>query len=159
MPFLTSKFMPNDFRTTIITITSYNDWVPVGTIRNPNFAGDIPFHGLTELLLNVDLMLDEMESPMAATETRSFVANTTLPTLRQVVKPTEFIASFKLIVLFRQNSSWQGNLAWVEDASEAPFRSVFELVCLMHSALTGNAATKQQAEPKNSEVLPNAQNL
>jgi hypothetical protein len=38
-------------------------------------------------------------------------------------------------VLFRQNASWQGSLTWLEEGKEESFRSVLELLLLMHSAL------------------------
>ena len=37
-------------------------------------------------------------------------------------------------VIFRQNASWQGSVTWLEEEKEENFRSVLELVLLMHSA-------------------------
>ena len=46
------------------------------------------------------------------------------------------MATFKLSILFRQNSSWQGSVLWLEEDSEAQFRSALELVKLVDSVLT-----------------------
>lgn len=44
-------------------------------------------------------------------------------------------ATFILNVQFRQNSTWQGKLIWVEAEDEEPFCSVLELLKLLDSAL------------------------
>jgi len=135
MSFVTSKFIPNDARTTIITVASYDYKNPAGIISNKYFEEAIAFNSLTELLLFTGAILDELELPKASTNTRSFTpADTGLkpPRGENIQSP---LATFKLKVLFRQNASWQGNLTWIEGSSEAPFRSVLELICLLDSAL------------------------
>lgn len=44
-------------------------------------------------------------------------------------------ATFIINILFRQNSSWQGIIKWVEGKKEESFRSVYEMLMLMDSAL------------------------
>ena len=34
-------------------------------------------------------------------------------------------------IMFRQNSSWQGTVTWVDGKMEESFRSVLELIILM----------------------------
>jgi len=46
-------------------------------------------------------------------------------------------------VLFRQNASWQGSIAWLEGKREESFRSVLELLLLIDSAVS---ATDQGSE-------------
>ena len=46
------------------------------------------------------------------------------------------LATFYVRILFRQNASWQGSVAWLEGGSEQRFRSVLELLLLLDSALT-----------------------
>lgn len=138
MSFATSKFVPNDARTTVITVTSYEDKNPAGMIFNTYFGEAFAFRSLTELFISVDAMLDELELPRASTNTRRFTSPAANAAPPLVKKMQETLATFKLKVLFRQNASWQGNLTWVEGKSEAPFRSVLELVHLINSALSGN---------------------
>ena len=47
------------------------------------------------------------------------------------------VATFSLKILFRQNSSWQGAVSWMEGGRSQNFRSVLELIFLMDSALRG----------------------
>ena len=44
------------------------------------------------------------------------------------------LATLAVRVLFRQNASWQGTVAWLEGSREESFRSVLELLLLMDSA-------------------------
>ena len=48
------------------------------------------------------------------------------------------LATFSLSILFRQNATWQGTVAWLEGGKSQSFRSVLELVFLMDSALRGS---------------------
>ena len=51
------------------------------------------------------------------------------------------IATFAIKILFRQNTSWQGSILWLEWGEEQSFRSVLELIYLMDNAL--NKTVKQ----------------
>lgn len=44
-------------------------------------------------------------------------------------------ADFEIQVLFRQNFSWQGRLRCLRDDTEAPFRSVLELLIQLEAIL------------------------
>ena len=49
-------------------------------------------------------------------------------------------ATFLIKILFRQNASWQGSVAWLEGKREQSFRSALELLFLMDSVLSGKDA-------------------
>ena len=51
---------------------------------------------------------------------------------------------FYIRVLYRQHSSWQGEIYWKQDQQKQYFRSVLELMLLIDSALQGPKAQKQQ---------------
>ncbi len=127
-------FAPNDLRTTLIRISDYTGRIPEGSIYNPQF-GEVSFRGTMEMLLYIDNMLDELELPKSATTMRSFTGESEEEKLPETKHPAAAKASFKLRVIFRQNASWQGSVAWIEGGSEAPFRSVFELMNLMDDVL------------------------
>ena len=57
------------------------------------------------------------------------------------------LATFRLRILFRQNSSWQGFVSWVEGRQEESFRSTLELLMLLDSALRAADESKNQPEP------------
>ena len=50
--------------------------------------------------------------------------------------------TYELEILFRQNSSWQGTLTWLEQGREESFRSVLELCMLLNSALGGSDSAR-----------------
>ncbi len=56
-------------------------------------------------------------------------------TFNQVTEQRGEKATFVVRVTHRQNSSWQGEVTWVEQQRKERFRSVLELVKLMDSAL------------------------
>lgn len=80
--------------------------------------------------------LDAMDFPKAFTAARTFA-----PLPEQGPGPPEGDyypgekATFAIRVLFRQNASWQGSVAWVETGRESTFRSALELILLIDSAL------------------------
>ena len=95
------------------------------------------FESLSQFLIRVEEMLDDLQQPQSYTRARTF--SCLLEPDRQNVSASAFRrgkrATFELQVLFRQHSSWQGILIWRETGMEHSFRSVLELVLLMDSAL------------------------
>ncbi|MBE6598234.1 MAG: hypothetical protein E7638_02190 [Ruminococcaceae bacterium] len=55
------------------------------------------------------------------------------------------LATFTVRILFRQNTSWQGYLMWMEKGREESFRSVLELIFLMDSALSQTSSVDPAA--------------
>ena len=121
---------------TIICLDSYHDGVPEGRIYDSQL-GTESFKSLSQFLIKMDTMLDDVQMP------QSYTAKRTFPT---VTKPLEYTApdfsmrrgakaTFELQIIFRQHTSWQGVVTWLEGRVEQSFRSVLELVVLMDSAL------------------------
>lgn len=134
-----SGFVPYEMKTSILRITGYDSHELSGTLKNPYFPKEMFFSNVVQLLMLMDEMLDSLNYPQRANEVRSFKsspsASRALPaTEEQLALPA--LASFNLNVLFRQNSSWQGRLVWIEEKSEAQFRSVLELIMLMDNVLS-----------------------
>ena len=135
MALKTTKFVPNDLKTTIIKITSYENKNLQGTMENLYFENKVCFKSLIELLFAVEELLDGMAYPHAATENRSFIQQKKMNIHFGDEEEAVPLATFKLSVIFRQNASWQGKLSWIDGAQEASFRSVFEMVKLIDSVL------------------------
>ena len=55
------------------------------------------------------------------------------------------LGSFIIRVQHRQNSSWQGRITWMEEDKTVQFRSVWEMIKLIESAVD------QVSEPEDSE--------
>ena len=92
------------------------------------------------MLLKMEQMLDAMEFPQSFTQKRSFAD---YPRLKTGPPSTEFsqgkLATFAIKIIFRQNTSWQGSILWLEWGEEQSFRSVLELIYLMDNALKKTA--------------------
>ena len=133
--------VPEDLRTSIIRIYSYDDKNLQGTFYSLYYGEEIAFGNLTRLLLLMEDLMDEMDCPQPSLKSRRFgtglkaaerasIAGELLPKPEQ-----EVIATFKVKVLFRQGASWQGKISWLEGGQESTFRSALELVKLMDSAI------------------------
>ena len=121
---------------TIVCLDSYQDGNPVGRIYDP-LLGMESFKSLSQFLLKMEAMLDEAQMP------QSYTAKRTFPTITEPMDsytPPIHVrrgakATFEVQILFRQHTSWQGVVTWLEEEMEQSFRSVLELVFLMDSAL------------------------
>jgi hypothetical protein len=92
-------------------------------------------------LLKMEEMLDQMNFPQAFSDVRTFAKIPAMPkceTLENKIQKGE-LATFALRVLFRQNTSWQGSVSWLEGGREETFRSVLELMFLLDSAIAAGA--------------------
>ena len=122
----------------LICIDSYESGNPRGRLHNRS-TGDSSFDSLSQMLLLVEEMLEDLQSPQSYTACRSF---------SHLVQPMQTppgshrprrgqAATFELRILFRQHTSWQGVLLWQEQQREQSFRSALEMILLMDSALRG----------------------
>lgn len=126
----------HESRKTIICIDSYENGIPVGRLYN-SYAEPESFTSLSQFLLKMESMLDELQLPQSYTSPRSFGSTSVLPDSTPPVSQAKKgrMATFELQVIFRQHTSWQGNVIWLDQHMEQSFRSVLELVLLMDSAL------------------------
>ena len=123
-------------RKTVICIDSYDNGIPIGRIYNAS-AEPQTFESLTQFLIKMETMLDELQTPQSYTSSRNFGAPPELPESAPPMDQTKRgkKATFDLQVIFRQHRSWQGPVNWLEQRMEHSFRSVLELILLMDSAL------------------------
>jgi hypothetical protein len=133
---MTNRAWGAEYRTTTVCIDSYENVVPVGCFYNPYLERATRFRSLTQFLTEMERALDTMDFPRSFTATRSFAS----PPIWDTGPPEETAPQGKLAtvavkVLFRQNTSWQGTVTWLEGRREQSFRSVLELIQLMDSAI------------------------
>jgi hypothetical protein len=104
------------------------------------------FTNILQLIELADDFFDKLEFPQASTSARSFtsIQFSGIDRLDKVRSPEDFIenrgqkGTFFLNVRYRQNSSWQGSVTWVEEQREQHFRSALELLKLIDGALDNN---------------------
>jgi hypothetical protein len=130
------QFVPYEMKTSIVRITSYEDRNPKGVLSNPFYGEEKSFSSLSQLVFLMDALQDGLQYPQRSTETRLFGAcGNRAAENGGNAENVKVLATFKIRVLFRQNSSWQGEVLWVEKAEGAQFRSVLELIYLLDSAM------------------------
>lgn len=127
------------YRTTLICVDSYDRGILTGRFYSGQEETGVAFHGLTQLLVRMENRLDQMNYPQSFTAIRSFVtlAEPKFGGSTEANRRTGALATFAVKVLFRQHTSWQGSVTWLEEKVEQPFRSVLELILMMDSALGG----------------------
>lgn len=88
----------------------------------------------------MDCEMDDICFPEEYTKIKNFAnGGTKRFESKSVSEPKEVaageMATFKVKVIFRQNASWQGIISWLDGTREESFRSVYEMLMLMDSAL------------------------
>jgi hypothetical protein len=129
-------------RTTILYVDDYDGEILSGRLCNPGLSEAEPFHGVMSFLTKMEALLNQMCLPQSFVAVRSF--SRTRPGERELgtqlpePAPREGRrATFAVHIHFRQNASWQGCVTWLERNRVEHFRSVLELLMLIHSALNG----------------------
>ncbi|MBO5778457.1 MAG: hypothetical protein J6R82_02700 [Clostridia bacterium] len=125
------------FETTIICIDKYENKQPLGRIYNSSCSDGEIFQSTMELLLRMESLLGEKNSPQSYSCGRVFQPAVEYPLIEKTQEELRKgqLATFSLRVLFRQNASWQGTIYWREGMQEERFRSVLELLLLIDSAM------------------------
>jgi len=123
-------------RKIMICIDDYHDGVLKGRFCHAS-QGMSSFRSLSQFLLKIETLLEEIQEPQSYTSKRTF--SSMIPSDDDCICNSRFRkgkkATFELQVLFRQHSSWQGVLVWRDRKTEQSFRSVLEMIFLMDSAL------------------------
>ena len=127
------------FKTSMVCIDSYDNRILTGRIFNPFLDAEVPFHSTMEFLREMDALLQDLQFPQSFFENREFPhaqeAKRKGDTPSASAGQKGRLATFSLRIMFRQNSSWQGSLTWMEGKLEESFRSALELLLLVDSAL------------------------
>ena len=127
-------------------IDNINDGELSGRIYHCYSKEPWKFTNILQLIELADDFFDRLEFPQASTSARSFtsIQFSGVDRLDKVRSPEDFIenrgqkGTFFLNVRYRQNSSWQGSVTWVEEQREQHFRSALELLKLIDGALDNN---------------------
>ena len=105
----------------------------------------VVFRNAEQLVDRMEQLFDGINFPRATTEKRSFDGERKVSAGRKertaVMKDEELLkkhgelGTFVIRVQHRQNNSWQGRITWMEENRTLQFRSVWEMVKLIESAL------------------------
>ena len=132
---MAERIWGEEFRVTRICVDAFEKGVPRGRFYNPHMKSEQPFESLMQLLQGMEATMEDMAFPKAYQVTRAFAPRpkTERPPVNEAPLRGK-VATFAVRILFRQNASWQGTVAWLEGSREESFRSVLELLLLMDSA-------------------------
>ena len=108
------------------------------------------FFTLIRMIEKMEEIFDEKKFPQAFLTPRTFEEKkgkakkrkraesdvVDLPDLAEYENPSKGYCTFEIMVRFRQNASWQGQVIWEEKNLKQNFRSEIELFRLMDDAIT-----------------------
>ena len=146
-----NRMWGNEYRTTTVCVDSYENNVLAGRFYSLYRKEGESFQSLVQFLLKMEQTLDSMNFPQAFTSVRAFAPP---PSQKSDASPIPelmkgALATFSVRVIFRQNTSWQGSVTWLESGTEQSFRSTLELILLIDSALSGTGY-----QPKGGPASP-----
>lgn len=126
-----------------ICIDSVEDGEMTGKIYHCYSEEAIAFSNIIRMIETVEEFFDCLQFPQAATQTRSFHRKESVQGQKlekkleqeQILQMRGQKGTFLLNVKYRQNSSWQGSVTWVDEQREQYFRSALELLKLIDGAL------------------------
>jgi hypothetical protein len=104
----------------------------------------IAFDNLEQMVNQMEQFFDWLGFPQRSTNSRSFFPQPLVQHHSQeekVMKDEQVLSkhgelgTFIVRVQHRQNSSWQGRLTWVEEDKTINFRSIWEMIKLIESAV------------------------
>ena len=125
------------YRNTVVCVDSYEEGAMKGRFFNPYLEQGESFASLSQFLLKMEKIMNEMNFPQASTKIRHFssASASQFGDIPEDPTPRGKVGTFYVRILFRQNTSWQGTVTWSDTGEQRSFRSVLELVQLMDSAL------------------------
>ena len=103
------------------------------------------FCNVIELLRNMENLFDRIEFPQASTKGRTFIPS--VEPARRIIRPDKVvqqqdlleykgeIGTFLVNVRYRQNSTWQGEMFWIEREQKRFFNNTLDFIKLVDIAL------------------------
>lgn len=119
-----------------------------------------PFVNGEQAVFLMEQLFDSLHFPYPSTLERSFSDESkSAPASRQerIMNDTDLLSrhgdlgSFIVRVQHRQNSSWQGTLTWMERDKTLHFRSIWEMIKLVESALDETGSMEDSYAPSWSD--------
>lgn len=134
-----NRIFRTGYRDIVVCVDSYEADILKGRIYSPGADDrEQEFLGLMGLILKIEGILDRMHVQDDGQLIRRFSSRQEeIWTLPEPQYSNGRKGTFVIRILFRQNSSWQGSVLWLEGRMEQSFRSILELALLMDSALHG----------------------
>ena len=142
----------------VLCVNALEDMCLRGELWHSYSTQPVPFLNAQQMALEMEKLYDLLNFPHPGTNERSFgpaqkpVRRSTQERER-VMKDEELLqkhgdlGTFIVRVQHRQNSSWQGRITWMEKDKTINFRSVWEMVKLIESAVDTVSVSEDGEEP------------
>lgn len=141
MPLSNVGVIPEQYRPIMVCVDDYQDKLLCGKLYSAYYSNGICYKNTMQLLDIIRDLLQRMNRPQPSMEKRTFLPLRSEKNLQMIPDFPRVIeevrgkaATFKIKILFQQNASWQGSVAWLEQNCEETFRSALELLFLIDSA-------------------------
>ena len=153
----------------VICIRENNDGELAGEFYHSYSTEPVPFQGIGQMTLRMEKLYDWLHFPFPGVSSRSFLpdkrpaeTNTIIPERKKIMSDEMLltkhgeIGTFIVRVQHRQNSSWQGRITWMEEDKTVQFRSVWEMIKLIESAVN-SVSEPEEEEPEENWFSPEAE--
>lgn len=121
---LRGKMTPCHSREALVTVSSYRNGIMDGCLQHPRLDGKVNIQSLSQLILTLNGLLDLEDCP-----------GYPLPLVMPREQGKEYMACFRIQILFREHYTWQGKLIWQDEEIETVFHSCIELMQLIDEIL------------------------
>ena len=142
----------------VLCVNGSNEGDLSGVFYHSYSTEAVPFSGIGQMVLRMEKLYDYLRFPYPGTNSRTFGEEKKLTRLTEERKKIMSddallskhgdIGTFIVRVQHRQNSSWQGRITWMEEDKTVQFRSVWEMIKLIESAVD----LVSEAENKTEEA-------
>ena len=140
----------------VLCIHQYNTGELAGEYYHSYSHRPVPFQGIGQMTRRMEQFYDWLRFPFPGTSTRSFgpekLPERQTQERKKIMNDEELlskhgdIGTFIVRVQHRQNSSWQGRITWMEEDRTIQFRSVWEMIKLIESAVDSVSRQDQEEE-------------
>ncbi|MCL1816738.1 MAG: hypothetical protein FWG43_03950 [Clostridiales bacterium] len=130
-----------------ICIDTIEHGIISGRVFGQRLAEPLFFSDISDLLLQIDEVLNAQDYPRAFQRKRSFsaVEKTQAPALAElsghfmdietVQSAFGAVATHSINIISRQNTSWQGSIDWLDETAPTNFKSALEYIRIVNNEL------------------------
>ena len=141
----------------VLCVNGFLQKEPQGILYHSYQTDGQPFENAQQMVLLMEALYDSLNFPHPSTNERSFVEEHKnirhRPERERIMSDDALlskhgdIGTFIVRVQHRQNSSWQGRITWMEEDKTIYFRSVWEMIKLIESAVD---TVSEQEDPEEA---------
>lgn len=149
----------------VLCINGSNEGDLSGVFYHSYSTESVPFSGIGQMVLRMEKLYDYLRFPYPGTNSRTFGEEKKLTRMTEERKKIMSddallskhgdIGTFIVRVQHRQNSSWQGRITWMEEDKTVQFRSVWEMIKLIESAV--DLVSEPEETPEEAWIDKNGQ--